>query len=156
MMRSDYSPLLRATIGFDRMMDLLDSAQRTDVPSYPPYNIEKTGEQDYRISMAVAGFAEDELDVTVQENSLLIEGRKEKTEEESEGASFLHRGIATRSFQRRFELADHIKVVGASLENGLLHIDLAREIPEAKKPRSIAIEAKPSNGKSRVIENRAA
>ena len=93
----------------------------------------------------------------MQENSLLIEGRKEKAEEEeSEGSSFLHRGIATRSFQRRFQLADHIKVVGASLENGLLHIDLAREIPEAKKPRSIAIEAKTSNGKSRVIENRAA
>jgi molecular chaperone IbpA len=156
MMRTDYSPLLRGTIGFDRMMDLLDSAQRSDVPSYPPYNIEKTGDEDYRISMAVAGFADDELDVTVQENSLLIEGRKEKTEEESKGSSFLHRGIATRSFQRRFELADHIKVVGASLENGLLHIDLAREIPEAKKPRSIAIEAKTSNGKSRVIENRAA
>ena len=156
-MRTDYSPLLRATIGFDRMMDLLDSASRSDVPSYPPYNIEKTGEEDYRISMAVAGFAEEELEVTVQENSLLIEGRKEKAEEEeSEGSSFLHRGIATRSFQRRFQLADHIKVVGASLENGLLHIDLAREIPEAKKPRSIAIEAKTSNGKSRVIENRAA
>lgn len=155
-MRADYSPLLRATIGFDRMMDLLDSAARTDVPSYPPYNIEKTGDEDYRISMAVAGFAEDELDVTVQENSLLIEGRKEKAEEETNGASFLHRGIATRSFQRRFELADHIKVTGASLENGLLHIDLAREIPEAKKPRSIAIEAKTSGDKSRVIENQAA
>ena len=154
-MRADYSPLLRATIGFDRMMDLLDSVQRSDVPSYPPYNIEKTGDEDYRISMAVAGFAEDELEVTVQENSLLIEGRKEKTEDEKE-PSFLHRGIATRSFQRRFELADHIKVVGASLENGLLHIDLAREIPEAKKPRSIAIESKSSNGKTRVIENQAA
>lgn len=157
MMRVDYSPLLRATVGFDRMMDLLDSAARNDVPSYPPYNIEKTGDEDYRISMAVAGFAEDELDVTVQENSLLIEGRKEKAEEEgTNGTSFLHRGIATRSFQRRFELADHIKVTGASLENGLLHIDLAREIPEAKKPRSIAIEAKTSGDKSRVIENQAA
>ena len=155
-MRADYSPLLRATIGFDRMMDLLDSVQRSDVPSYPPYNIEKTGDEDYRISMAVAGFGEDELEVTVQENSLLIEGRKEKAEDEKEESAYLHRGIATRSFQRRFELADHIKVVGASLENGLLHIDLAREIPEAKKPRSIAIESKSTNGKARVIENQAA
>lgn len=159
-MRTDYSPLLRATIGFDRMMDLLDTAARSDVPTYPPYNIEKTGDEDYRISMAVAGFAEDELEVTVQENSLLIEGRKEKTAEESPSqngeSAFLHRGIATRSFQRRFQLADHIKVTGAKLENGLLHIDLAREIPEAKKPRSIAIEAKTSGKASRVIENRAA
>ena len=156
MMRTDYSPLLRATIGFDRMMDLLDSAARSDVPSYPPYNIEKTGDEDYRISMAVAGFAEDELDVSVQENSLLIEGRKEKTTEENGENGFLHRGIATRSFQRRFQLADHIKVTGASLENGLLHIDLAREIPEAKKPRSIAIEAKTSGKNARVLENKAA
>ena len=155
-MRSyDLSPLYRATVGFDRMMNLLDSAARVDesAPSYPPYNIEKIGEDSYRISMAVAGFAEEELDLTVTENSLVISGKKDKAVEKD--AKFLHRGIANRSFQRSFELADHIRVAGAALENGLLHIDLVREIPEAMKPRSIKIEAKTPSA-AKVIEDQAA
>lgn len=154
-MRNDFSPLLRASVGFDRMMNLLDqSARFENTPSYPPYNIEKVGDDDYRITMAVAGFGEDDLEVTVHENSLVIEGKKEKTEEE-ETATYLHRGIATRSFKRQFELADYIKIGGAKLENGLLHIDLIREVPEAKKPRSIAIESA-SAPAHKVIENQAA
>ena len=155
-MRSiDLTPLLRATVGFDRMMNLLDTATRVDegTLSYPPYNIEKTGEDDYRIVMAVAGFAEDELDITVKENSLAIAGKKATAAEE--GAKFLHRGIATRGFERRFDLADHIKVVGAKLENGLLYIDLVREIPEAMKPRGIKIESV-APSKAKVIEGKAA
>ena len=154
-MRNDFSPLLRASVGFDRMMNLLDqSARYENTPTYPPYNIEKVSEDDYRITMAVAGFGEDDLEVTVHENSLVIEGKKEKTEEE-ETATYLHRGIATRSFKRQFELADYIKIGGAKLENGLLHIDLIREVPEAKKPRTIAIEAA-SAPAHKVIENQAA
>lgn len=154
-MRTDFSPLLRATVGFDRMMDLLDQASRVEAaPAYPPYNIEKIGEDDYRITMAVAGFGEEDLDVTVQENSLVVEGKKEKSEDEARG-EYLHRGIATRSFQRRFQLADHIKVAGAKLENGLLHIELVREVPEAKKPRNIAITSQEPS-KAKVIENQAA
>ena len=155
-MRSlDLSPLFRATVGFDRMMNMLDSASRLDESalSYPPYNIEKTGEDAYRISMAVAGFGEADLDVTVTEQTLVISGRKET--EAKEGATYLHRGIANRAFERRFDLADHIKVASASLENGLLSIDLEREVPEAMKPRTIAIKG-PRAGKSKVIENKAA
>lgn len=135
----DLSPLFRSTIGFDHVARMLDAALRNDdsALSYPPYNIEKLGSDDYRITMAVAGFSEDDLDVTVQENQLLIRGRSRKDEE---GVQYLHRGIAGRSFERRFELADHIKVTGARLVNGLLHVDLVREVPEAKKPRSIQIE----------------
>ena len=154
-MRNDYSPLLRATVGFDRMMNLLDQAGRFEnTPSYPPYNIEKTDEEGYRITMAVAGFGEDDLEVTVHENALVIEGKKEKVEEE-DSATYLHRGIATRSFKRQFELADYIKIGGAKLENGLLHIDLVREVPEAKKPRTIAIESASAPSR-KVIENQAA
>ncbi|HZB90786.1 MAG TPA: Hsp20 family protein [Stellaceae bacterium] len=135
----DFSPLFRSTIGFDRLMRLADTATRLDAgSSYPPYNIESTGENTYRLTMAVAGFSPDELDVTVQENALLITGRSKKEEDEK---GYLHRGIARRAFERRFQLADHIKVVGASLDNGLLHVDLAREIPEAMKPRKIEIGA---------------
>lgn len=154
MRSTDLTPLLRATVGFDRMMNLLDSATRIDegALSYPPYNIEKLSEDDYRIVMAVAGFAEGDLDVTVKENSLVISGKKEKAEED---VNYLHRGIATRSFERRFDLADHIKVVGAKLENGLLYVDLVREIPEAMKPRSVKIEkAEPT--KRKVLEGKAA
>jgi len=153
-MRTDLSPLFRATVGFDRMMNLLDSAARVDdgALSYPPYNIEKTGEDAYRITMAVAGFGEDDLDITVKENSLVISGRKEKAENGSK--TFLHHGIAQRAFERRFDLADYIKVTGAGLENGLLNVELVREIPEAKKPRSIKIETLGSDQK--VIENAAA
>lgn len=149
----DLSPLFRSTVGFDRMTRLLDAATRLDdsALSYPPYNIEKTGENAYRITMAVAGFSEDELNITAQENSLVISGKVGTPEEERK---FLYRGIAGRAFERRFELAEHIKVAGASLVNGLLHVDLVREIPEAMKPRSIKIEAKAE--KPQVIENKAA
>lgn len=155
-MRSyDLSPLYRATVGFDRMMNLLDSAARVDesAPAYPPYNIEKIDEDSYRISMAVAGFAEEELDITVTENSLVISGKKEKGADKDN--KFLHRGIANRSFQRSFELADHIRVAGAALENGLLHIDLVREVPEAMKPRSIKIDTTAPKA-AKVIEDQAA
>lgn len=152
-MRSyDLTPLLRASIGFDRLANMLDSAQRSEDagPAYPPYNIEKLDENRYRISMAVAGFGESELEITAKEQSLVVTGRKAKTEEAGE-PSFLYRGIAQRAFERRFDLADHIKITGANLENGLLHIDLVREIPEAKKPRSIAINQVRSP-EPRVIE----
>jgi molecular chaperone IbpA len=136
--RFDFSPLFRSTIGFDRLTRLVDAATRVDNSSltYPPYNIEKTGEDAYRLTMAVAGFSPDELDITVQENSLLVTGKAKKDEEDSR---YLHRGIARRAFERRFSLADHIKIVGATIENGMLHVDLAREVPEAAKPRKIEI-----------------
>lgn len=157
MRSTDLSPLLRATVGFDRMMNLLDHATRVDEGSlsYPPYNIEKLGEDDYRIVMAVAGFGEEDLDVTVKENSLVISGKKERPEAESEEVRYLHRGIATRAFERRFDLADHIKVTGARIENGLLFVDLVREIPEAMKPRTIKIESGTAR-KSKVLESKAA
>lgn len=134
----DLSPLFRSTIGYDRVSRLMDSALRTDEAqlSYPPYNIEQSGENDYRITMAVSGFTEAELSVTAQENQLVVSGRPAKDEQPK---TYLHRGIAGRAFERRFELADHIRIVGAQLANGLLHIDLRRELPEAVKPRSIRI-----------------
>lgn len=140
----DFSPLLRSSIGFENLNRLLDIATRAaegDV-SFPPYNIEKLGEDRYRITMAVAGFARDELDITVQENTLIVTG---KAAEEAQSAErvFLHRGIAKRAFERRFQLADVIKVTGASFENGLLNIDLQREVPEHKKPRKVAIGSEP-------------
>jgi molecular chaperone IbpA len=139
--RFDLSPLFRSTIGFDRLTRLVDAATRVDSASlaYPPYNIEKTGEDAYRLTMAVAGFSSDELDITLQENSLLVTGKAKKDDEESR---YLHRGIARRAFERRFSLADHIKIVGATLLNGMLHVDLAREVPEAAKPRKIQIGTK--------------
>ncbi|MBB6521995.1 Hsp20 family protein [Pseudoteredinibacter isoporae] len=134
----DLSPLYRSSIGFDRMANILDSLTATEQnqPSYPPYNIELTGEDKYRITMAVAGFAEAELGIEVEENKLTIAGKKEAAKEEK---TYLHQGIAARNFERRFQLADHVRVEHAHMENGLLHIDLRREIPEAMKPRSIAI-----------------
>jgi molecular chaperone IbpA len=136
----DLSPLFRSSIGFDRLMRLADAATRVDSASasYPPYNIEATGENAYRLTMAVAGFAPDELEITVKENALLVSGKSKK---EEEPATYLYRGIARRAFERRFQLADHIKVAGATLDNGLLHVDLVREIPEAMKPRKIEIAA---------------
>jgi molecular chaperone IbpA len=136
--RFDFSPLFRSTIGFDRLTRLVDAATRVDSAAlaYPPYNIEKTGEDAYRLTMAVAGFAPEELDITVQENSLLVTGKAKKDGDESR---YLHRGIARRAFERRFSLADHIKVVGASLRDGMLHVDLAHEVPEAAKPRKVEI-----------------
>jgi molecular chaperone IbpA len=140
----DLSPLFRSTVGFDRMSQLLDSALRADEAqlSYPPYNIEKTGEDSYRITMAVAGFGQDDISIVSQENSVTISG---KAQEVPEGVEYLHRGIARRAFQRRFELADHIKVKGAELVNGLLHLDLVREVPEEQKPREIKISAAPKS-----------
>jgi len=134
----DFAPLYRATVGFDQIADLMDRALTSDVaqPTYPPYNIEKTAADAYRISIAVAGFADDDLSVEVKEHQLVVSARKA---EEDEARSYLHRGIATRAFERRFTLADHVRVTGAVHENGMLHIDLKREIPEALKPRRIEI-----------------
>lgn len=138
----DFTPVFRSTVGFDRMARLMDDMMRAgdagNVPAYPPYNIEKLGEDDYRITMAVAGFGEGDLDITVEDTTLVISGKVEKSDEEAE-RSFLHRGIATRAFERRFQLAETIKVVGASVENGLLHVDLVHEVPDEKKPRKIEI-----------------
>ncbi|HUH83613.1 MAG TPA: Hsp20 family protein [Stellaceae bacterium] len=150
-MSFDFSPLFRSTIGFDRLMQLADTATRFEsADSYPPYNIERTGENAYRLTMAVAGFAADEIDITVKESALLVSGRSKK---EDEKKSYLYRGIARRAFERRFQVADHIKVAGASLDNGLLHVDLVREIPEAMKPRKIEIT---NGGAAKVIDQRAA
>ncbi|AWB50181.1 heat-shock protein [Gemmobacter aquarius] len=134
----DFAPLYRATVGFDRIADLMDRALTTDVaqPTYPPYNIEKTADDGYRISIAVAGFSPEELNVEVKDGTLLVAARKG---DESEGKTYLHRGIATRAFERRFALADHVRVTGASHDLGMLHIDLVRETPEALKPRRIEI-----------------
>lgn len=149
----DLSPLFRSTVGFDRVSRLLDSVQQVDEQSlsYPPYNIEKLGEDQYRITMAVAGFAQDDLEITQAENALIVRG---KIRQESGERQFLHRGIAGRAFERRFHLADFIRVNGASLENGLLHVELVREVPEALKPRTIAIQA--ATPASRQIEQKAA
>ena len=136
----DFSPLYRSTVGFDRLFTMLDSLGQPDqAQSYPPYNIERTGENAYRISVAVSGFSQGELSIVAKENTLTIKG--EKSEEKGEETQFLHRGIAKRAFERRFQLADHVEVRAASLKNGLLHIDLLREIPEAMKPRRIEIAA---------------
>ena len=136
----DFAPYYRATVGFDRVFDLLDSvASQAAGNGYPPYNIEKAGDNAYRIVMAVAGFAEAELNVTQKENELLVTGQTAPNSED--GKQYLYRGIAGRNFERRFQLADHVKVTGAKLANGLLTIELQREIPEEKKPRAIQIEA---------------
>jgi len=158
MRRFDTTPLLRSSVGFDNINRLLDSVTRQD-PSetaYPPYNIEKVGDDSYRISMAVAGFEESELDIVVKEGMLEVSGKAETTTTESgesvEEGIFLHRGIAKRAFTRRFTLADTIKVTGANLENGLLHIELLKEIPEERKPRQINIQS----GDQRTIDSQAA
>lgn len=148
MTRFDFSPLFRSTVGFDRMMSLLEASSRAGEDGYPPYNIEKKGDNDYRITMAVAGFGEDDLTIEVKDGTVTVsgsvnaDGDKERT--------YLYRGIAGRSFKRAFQLADHVHVSGAAMENGLLHIDLVREVPEALKPRTIRI----STGQDpRQIEN---
>jgi molecular chaperone IbpA len=153
-MRSfDLTPLFRSSVGFDRLSRLMDAAARVDetAPAYPPYNIERTGEDTYRISMAVAGFGEADLNIVTQDNQLLISGKLAKAEEEQ---SYLYRGIAGRAFERRFALADHIKVSGASLANGLLHVDLVREVPETMKPRQVKITD--ASAKPQVIESQKA
>ena len=145
-MNFDLTPLFRTSIGFDRMAQLLDQANRIDqTPSYPPYNIESIEENKYRITLALAGFSEQDLEITSEQNTLTVKGKKDS---EVEG-KFIHRGIANRSFERRFQLADHVNVKGANMNNGLLHIELEREIPEAMKPRTIAI----NNGKLLNQEN---
>ena len=135
-MRLDYSPFFRTTVGFDRLLDLLDQAEVA--PGYPPYNIERSDENHYRVSVAVAGFAEKDLDVEVRDGVLTVEGRREG---DAAKPSYLHQGIAGRAFQRQFQRAEHVEVRGARLENGLLHIELERVVPEEKKPRKIAINA---------------
>jgi len=136
----DFSPLFRSTIGFDRLFDLADSIARMDQaqPAYPPYDIQVADENKYRITMAVAGFSEDEMDIEVRENTLTIAGKRKAGNDD---ASYLHRGIAGRDFVRKFQLADHMEVVGAHLNNGILSVDLMREIPEAMKPRHVDIRA---------------
>ena len=134
----DFTPLYRSTVGFDRLCSLLDSVTGFDesVPAYPPYNIERLGDNEYRITMAVAGFGQDEINVEVKEQTLTVTGSKKSEEKERQ---FLHRGIAARSFERRFQLADHVEVKGADLKDGLLHLELVRNVPERLKPRTIAI-----------------
>lgn len=134
----DYAPLFRSSVGFDRVFNLLENAQRArSISDWPPYDIVKTGDDSYRISVAVAGFAQEDLDITFQSNLLTVTGKKQ----EAAGEGHLHRGIAGRPFEHRFELADHVRVNGADLSNGLLSIDLVREIPEALKPRKITIDS---------------
>src|SRR6188768_303348 len=140
-MRSyDLNPFYRSTVGFDRLFSLLDQATSEASPGYPPYNIERTGETTYRISVAVSGFSQGELSIVAKENTLTIKGEKSSNENGTK-AEVLYRGIAARAFERAFQLADFVQVKNASLENGLLHVDLVREIPEAKKPRSIPISS---------------
>jgi molecular chaperone IbpA len=149
----DLSPLYRSTVGFDRLFGLLDTVTNGEAQPYPPYNIERTGENAYRVTMAVAGFGEGDLEIQAKESVLTVKGEKKEDKSEN-GREVLYRGIASRAFERRFQLADHVEVTGASLDNGLLHIDLVRSIPEAMKPRKIAI----GNGsaKSRQIDAQAA
>lgn len=152
----DFSPLYRSTVGFDRLFSLLDTLGQPDAgQSYPPYNIEKTGENAYRITMAVAGFSEDEIQIEVHRNALSVKAEK-TAETAEEGTETLYRGIASRAFERRFQLADHMEVRGAALKNGLLHIDLKREVPEELKPRKIAIASAANDKTAKQIEAKAA
>ena len=142
----DFTPLYRSTVGFDRLANMIDTVMSADVnqSTYPPYNIEKTGDDSYRITVAVAGFADDELSIEAREGQLTVAGKKAE-KEEGDSSTFLHRGIGTRAFERKFQLADHVRPTGATSENGLLHIDLVREVPDALKPRMIEIAR---NGKA--------
>jgi molecular chaperone IbpA len=153
--RFDFTPLFRSTIGFDRLARLVDTASRVDstAQTYPPYDIEKTGDDSYRLTMAVAGFSQGELDITVHENTLIVTG---KAQNDVENGRFLHHGIARRAFERRFSLADHLKVTGANLDNGLLHVDLVREVPEAMKPRTVKIGTVEPQSRPQVTEQKAA
>jgi molecular chaperone IbpA len=147
----DFSPLYRTVIGFDHMASLLDASMRSDQkrPTYPPYNIELTGEDKYRITMAIAGFEQSDLSIEVEGNTLTVVGQKA---EEEEGKQYLYRGIAARNFERQFQLADHIKVNDASFKNGMLHIELEREIPDALKPRKIAIQTNDETSANSTVE----
>ena len=152
----DFAPLYRSTVGFDRLFSMLDNMSQPDNgQTYPPYNIERTGENAYRITMAVAGFGESDLSIESRENTLTVKGEKADADSETE-VEYLHRGIAGRAFERRFQLADHVEVKGASLKNGLLHVDLVRVIPEAMKPRKIEISVADNNNESKQIEANAA
>lgn len=146
----DFTPLYRSAIGFDRLASLLDGAQQNDVPAYPPYNVELTGEDKYRITMALAGFDRSELEIEVAQGALRVSGRRGR---EEAPRTYLHRGIAARDFEHRFQLAEHVRVQSASFENGLLNIDLVREVPEAMKPRRVEIGGQPN---VEVLERRAA
>jgi molecular chaperone IbpA len=141
----DFAPLYRSTVGFDRLFQLLDGGVDGEASTYPPYNIERTADNQYRITMAVAGFTKDEIDIQVKEQSLTVKGEKKSDDKDRQ---FLHRGIATRAFERRFQLADHVEVTGADLQDGLLHLDLVRNVPERLKPRSVQI----GNGAAKQIE----
>ena len=150
----DFSPLYRSTVGFDRLFSMLDQIGQPDSgQTYPPYNIERTGEDAYRVTMAVAGFGENEISIEAHRNVLTVKGEKAE-ESANEGAELLYRGIASRAFERRFQLADHVEVTGATLKNGLLHVDLKRNIPEEMKPRKIAISS--ASRPSKQIEAKAA
>ena len=147
MLNYDFSPFYRSTVGFDRLLSLLDkhAGPEANGQTYPPYNIERTGENAYRITLAVAGFAENELNVETRDNTLTVRGAKDGAQKtDAEKREVLYQGIAARSFERRFHLADYVSATGASVKNGLLHIDLVREVPEAKKPRVIAIQSAPA------------
>lgn len=145
----DFAPLYRSTVGFDRLFQLLDGVGggEGEASTYPPYNIERKADNEYRITMAVAGFTRDEIDIQVKEQSLTVKGEKKSDDKDRQ---FLHRGIATRAFERRFQLADHVEVTGADLQDGLLHIDLVRNVPERLKPRTVQI----GNGAAKQIEAR--
>ena len=152
-MRSyDLTPFYRSTVGFDRFFSLLDQAASEATPGYPPYNIERTGETTYRISVAVSGFSQGELSIVAKENTLTIKGEKAANENAAPQAEVLYRGIAARAFERAFQLADFVQVKNASLENGLLHVDLVREIPEAAKPRSIPISTASAVSAPQVVD----
>ena len=146
----DLSPLYRSTVGFDRLFSMLDQMAPADASAYPPYNIERTGEHNYRITLAVAGFSEKDLTIEARENTLTVRGSKEQKGNEDSVPEVLYQGIAGRAFERRFQLADYVQVTGARLENGLLNVDLVREIPEAKKARQIPI------GDNKIVEARKA
>lgn len=154
MVNFDFTPLFRSSVGFDRLSQLMESTLQKAEPTYPPYNIEKTGEDTYRITLAVAGFDRSDIDITVQENRLVVSGRlNDKAREQEEKTQYLYRGIAGRAFRHAFELAETVRVNGAALANGLLHVDLVREIPERAKPRQIEI----GDGKGpTVIDSKAA
>ena len=143
MLNADLSPFYRSTVGFDRLLSMLDkvAGSEQNAPTYPPYNIERTGENAYRVTLAVAGFGEHELAVETRENTLTVRGSKETNGKNDDKREVIYQGIAARAFERQFQLADHVVVTGATSENGLLHIDLVRELPEAHKPRSIAIKS---------------
>jgi molecular chaperone IbpA len=147
MRQFDFAPLYRSTVGFDRLAQLMDSVGGVDADGYPPYNIERLGDNEYRITMAVAGFSKEEFKIEVKESTLVVSGDKKP---EDKQRVFLHRGIAARSFERRFQLADHVEVKGADFNDGLLHIDLVRNLPERMKPRTISIGSTPKQIEARA------